>query len=1016
MRFLLFLATSMACLPLLAQPLLFENYTSEQGLSQNSCYAIAQDGYGFMWFGTQDGLNRYDGREFRIYSQQNEIGRKLPSNIITTLHYDKDNDLLWIGTVHGACIYHPRADTLMRISDYFPLAARLENVSIRKIISFRPNEYWVITFNHGLILLNTASKKLHTFFNEESERNNVTAIVEHQGKLLVSLLYSIYELLPLSDSYSFKALHKGYLFPQIKELYSYQETLWIGTMAEGCYYIKGAVDQRENISVLKPVLGGIGGFTADERGNLWIGTRGSGLYRYHVASNSVDRAVQNQYDPSTPCSNYAASVFTDRQDLVWIGYYGGISKFDPLRYQFQHIDDKSSWRGSLVDKVVTRIFHSRRGNTYVGTMNKGMLEWDRERNAFTRFPETETYGIANNVIYDFAEDNKGELWVASCGGLMHVNPQSKAVRYYSEKSLPELNKMYAIIKLARKDSLLIATENGLRYFSLKDRRWHLLPDNVKLKTFIGGQFVYTGRFFYEAEDNTVWLCTEGSGLVKYRYLTNEFEEVDPVNRISLFIRHLFRDGDLFWLATDNGVVVYDPRQNKVLKHINLLLNGTSNVAYAVEKDDMGYFWVSSNTGIFKFNDHYELVQKYETGNGLSFLEYNTACVLRDTKGTLYFGGMGGITGFRPSVLRHNDYCPQPMLTSIHINGKGWYPGMHPGLVERLSLSHNENYLTIGFAVNNFSNETNNRFSYVLKGLDEDRTVYTSDPTASFTSLPPGDYIFELRAANSDGVWSSGVKKIFISILAPWWHRWWFIALVGVLVLSLASWLIHRHIQKIRREAGLQQQLAELEMKSLHAQMNPHFIFNCLNSIKEMIFKDQKQSASRYLSKFAQLIRTSLDQSQQTFISIEQCVEHLRQYLEMEQIRFEDFSYSIEVDEDLIEDKMQIAPMLVQPLVENAVWHGLRNKQGDRKLQIRFRHVQGRLVCEVEDNGPGIHRIKRSESGLFPPHKSFGIANIQERLALLNEKYAMQSSLEIRDKSDEKPANETGTLAILELTV
>ena len=996
------------------QQLWFENYTSEKGLSQNSCFAFGQDANGFMWFGTQDGLNRYDGKDFKIYSQQNEIGKKLPSNIITSLFFDTSKNLLWVGTVQGACLYHPEGDSLMHISDFFPLASRIDNLPIKKIISFKENEYWILTFNNGLIYFNALQGKLNTFFNGEEDRANVTSIVLHDGKIYVSLLYTIYEMVPSEPSYLIKPFHKNYPFPQIRELFSYSNTLWIGTMAAGCYYINNPVQNKENIKAWDKVPGGIGGFTTDKENNLWIGTRGGGLYRYNTKTRAITRAVNNPYDRRSPVSNYTLAMFTDRQGIVWGGFFGGITKYDPLRYQFYNIDESSSLNGSLSDKVIVRIYHAKDGSTFIGTLNKGIMEWDRANNDFKRYPQSEIYGNANNVIYDITEDKTGNLWAASCGGLMHVNRKTKAISYYPEKKLPELNKMYAVIKLKKADSLLIASENGLRFFSLKDKKWRPLPENAKLVTFIGGLYVYTARYFYEDEENTLWLCTEGSGLVRYRYLNNEFEPVEPINKISLFIRHLLPDGPLFWIATDNGLIVYDWQKKKVVKYLVLNTNGSSNVCYALQKDNNGFYWVSTNLGLYKLNSKYEIIQKYDTGNGLSFLEYNTACTFKDHLGGLYFGGMGGITHFNPAVLKQNDYSPAPLITAIKVDGKLWPIKNNANLVSALTFKHTQNFLAIQFAVTNFSNETNNMFSYRLKGLNDNWSDASPNNIATFTSLPPGDYIFELRSANSDGIWSNHIKTLALSILPPWWQTWWFSSLAVLLLASLITFIVTRRIKNIRYEAAVKQQMAELEIKGLHAQMNPHFIFNSLNSIKEMILEDQKQNASRYLSKFAQMIRTSLEQSRQTFITIKQCVDHLQQYLEMEKLRFEDFSYRIEIDDNLSAADTPIAPMLVQPLVENAIWHGLRKKKSDRKLFIRFYNEGKQVICEIEDNGVGLKHTMQSKSSTA--HRSLGITNVRERITLLNEKYHMKCSLNITDKADLPAKKGSGTLAVLQLTV
>lgn len=1001
---------------LMAQPLLFENYTSDKGLSQNSCYTIGQDGYGFMWFGTQDGLNRYDGKEFKIYSQQNEPGKKLPSNIITSLFYDRHKELLWIGTAQGACLYNPAGDSLMKVAEFYQLASRLDNLPVKKIISFKDDEYWIITFNNGLICLNTKLEKLTTFFNTEEDQANVTSIALHDGKIYVSLLYTMYQMIAAGTGYMVEPFHKDYPFPQIRELYSYNKALWIGTMAEGCYYINNPVDKKENIIASKLFPGGIGGFTTDHDNNLWIGTRGGGLYRYDAKNNIVTRAVNRQYDPTSPCSNYSLSIFTDNQGIIWCGFFDGITKHDPLRFQFRNIDEHSSFNGTLADKMIVRMYKTNDGAAFVGTLNKGIMEWNRANNEFIRYPASEVYGNANNVIYDITEDNRGNIWAASCGGLMHVNRKTKAIQYFPEKQLPELNKMYAVIKLKKADSLLIASENGLRFFSLKDNTWHLLPEKVKLTTFVGGLYVYTARYVYEDEKNNLWLCTLGSGLVRYNYISNEFEVIEPVKNISLFVRHLLADGPVFWIGTDNGLVIYNWQQKKVIKQSLLNANGSSNVCYAVQKDDHGFYWVSSNLGLYKFNNKFELLQKYNTGNGLSFLEYNTACTLKDSDGAIYFGGVGGITHFNPGTLIQNNFSPAPLITTIKVNGTAWPLQENPNLVKNLSFTHNQNFLSIQFAVTNFSNESNNTFSYRLKGLNDNWSTAGTGNSATFTSIPPGDYTFELRSANSDGKWSNEIKILAITILPPWWQTWWFISVVVIAIVSLITFIISRRIKTIRTEAALKQQMAELEIKGLHAQMNPHFIFNSLNSIKEMILEDQKQNASRYLSKFAQLIRTSLEQSRQTFITIKQCVDHLQQYLEMEKLRFEDFTYSIEIDENLDVNETQIAPMLVQPLVENALWHGLRSKESDRKLSIRFIKEGTHVICEVEDNGVGLKHTMYSKSTTLPAHRSFGITNIKERLKLLNEKYHLQCSLSIKDKTEVPGRNGTGTVATLQLTV
>jgi LytS/YehU family sensor histidine kinase len=235
----------------------------------------------------------------------------------------------------------------------------------------------------------------------------------------------------------------------------------------------------------------------------------------------------------------------------------------------------------------------------------------------------------------------------------------------------------------------------------------------------------------------------------------------------------------------------------------------------------------------------------------------------------------------------------------------------------------------------------------------------------------------------------------------------------VLALLAGTTLVYRYrMARVREKPNLDKQVAECEMKALHAQMNPHFIFNALNSIREMILRDDNRNASRYLSRFARLIRLNLEHSRQTFISLQQNIEYLESYLEMEQLRFPDFAFRIDVSRELDVNEVRLAPMLIQPLFENAIWHGLLPKDNDKWVQIRFFRDARRLVCEIEDNGIGIRQSLHNKTSGHQTHRSLGINNIQERIAVLNEKYRIRCSLVIRDKTEIGGHTDTGAIITL----
>ena len=1002
--------------PLHSQQLLFENYSSEQGLSQHFGLSIAQDGDGFMWFGTGEGLNRYDGRKFKIFTRLNEAGKKLPSNVILSLSFDSVNNLLWIGTPGGACLYVPSGDSIAALSSFFPFASSLDKLSVKKIVSFSPNEYWVITYNSGLIYLNTKSAALYSFFTSDEDKTNVTDVVWHDGKIIVSLLYNLYTLLPTRTTYRAAQLHVGYQFPQITSLASTAGRLWVGTISRGCYYVKNPVEKKENIAASDIVFGGIQSFGTGNSKELWIATRGSGIHIYDEQTGSTTRAVHNQYDPATPASNIGLCIFKDRQGITWCGTSNGFSKYDPLRYPFSNLDGATSLNGSLTDKTVNRIYTCRDGSRYIGTLNRGIFEWNETNNEFKHFPASAIVDNANNVIYDMTEDESGNLWAATCGGLMELNRKTGEVSYFREKEgTCKYNSMYALVKLKKADSLLIASDEGLRFFSLRDRQWTPVQGRPIKTTLTGGLPAYKwGKYFYEDENNTLWICMGGPGLVRYRYLQNEIETVEPVNKLSSSINYLLPDGQNFLLATGNGIIVYDRVNNRVVKQVDVKGNGFSNMCYAVQKDDNGCFWASTNFGLCKVNAQFELVQKYSTDNGLSFQEYYTASTMKDPGGMLYFGGMGGITYFNPRHLKENNFSPAPLITAINVNDMPLPLDKNSGLVDKLDLNHNQDFISIQFAVTNFSNEANNLFSYRLKGLSDNWSAVGTSNVASFTSLPPGNYTFELRSANSDGKWSDGVKTIAITLYPPWWQTWWFRVGVLLLLSGLIIYFVRKRIRAIRHEANLKQKIAETEMMALRAQINPHFIFNSLNSIREMILNHENKEASHYLSKFAHLMRITLDQSSQSFVSLQGTLDYLHRYIEMEQIRNGQFTYTIDVDETLDTGETVLPPMLIQPFIENAIWHGTAGNHRNININIEFKKQNNQLVCIVDDNGIGIKQSIQNKNGDTNGHHSVGIANIKNRIQLLNEKYNLQSSVTIEDKSKVSGNAESGTLITLRL--
>jgi len=367
--------------------------------------------------------------------------------------------------------------------------------------------------------------------------------------------------------------------------------------------------------------------------------------------------------------------------------------------------------------------------------------------------------------------------------------------------------------------------------------------------------------------------------------------------------------------------------------------------------------------------------------------------------------------FNPDQLTKNNSPPDFFIESVEIaEGNTVF---HPS--GKMELSHLQNNLVVHLGAINYEDAYLQQFAYrFLETGNEAWRETGSQRSIIFSNLSPGTHKLQLKVFIKNNSWPEQVKEIEIVIRPPFWQTSWFIGLAIGLIISALYVLYRLRVRSIREKANIDKQLAELEMKGLHAQMNPHFIFNSLNSIRQMVLSNENKDASHYLSKFAHLIRVTLDQSSESLVSLRSTMEHLDRYIEMEQVRNSQFTCTVIHDEELDIDETMLPPMLIQPFIENALWHGVSPGSKDIDIHVEFHKEKENLVCIIEDNGIGIKQSlrDRKDSGIY--HNPVGIANIQNRMALLSKKFNIQTSIEISDKSDLNKDGQTGTLVILKL--
>ena len=468
------------------------------------------------------------------------------------------------------------------------------------------------------------------------------------------------------------------------------------------------------------------------------------------------------------------------------------------------------------------------------------------------------------------------------------------------------------------------------------------------------------------------------------------------------------DSGSLWLYNDeNGLLQYIINNKKFVQY-NLNDGLLSDNLEALSPVINNSLWIAYRAQLQNFNIHTKKLTTYGQWNSVQMHKPTATYIYYDSSGnSCYLFCKNEIIKFAsvppPTPPTDNKILLQKMIIN---NSKTFFTPDND-----IRLKPGENSLAIYYTVIDFESGADLFYGYKLNNA-ETWTQTGNQHYITLTDLPSGNYLLQLKATTKSG--QEIIKEFSFYIAPPFWKTIWFYVLIFLLLAGIAYYLLRRRISHITQKANIDKLLAQTEMKALHSQMNPHFIFNCLNSIREMILNNENEQASLYLSKFARLIRITLNHSAKQFVSLEDTIDYLTRYLEMESIRTSNFSYTFDVDRDLQTAEIFLPPMLIQPFIENAIWHGA-SPEKKMHLSILFKRKNLELICVVEDDGIGIETsLKNKEDQVN--YQSVGISNIKQRILVLNEKYNLKSTVNIEDKASLSPGSNTGTIVTLHLTI
>ena len=973
------------------QTIHFQSYSSAQGLSQNSVYSMAQTKEGFMWFGTQDGINRFDGKNFHLVlptadsAKNSGFGRY--SKMITALYADK-NDWLWVGTTQEVALYNRYVNKFTLPAETYPGFALPQNPFINKIAEDRSNNIWILTKNEGLYCYSkTEMKMLPLDWQGGTPDNIISFTCNNEGDIWANSKYEIYKLngtvfFPLGIQKIF-----GSKKPTIFEMNIINGEVWFITERSEIIILKEPFSSKPSIIYFSRQYRG-NTFLSDARlihqsdsNTVWIGSRSNGLIKINFAAKTFENASAAGTSYSLK-SQFLLTFFTNPQNITWIGLSGGLAKYDLQKTQF------SLWRNEplpgkpVPDNKLFSIFSDNDEDFYMGTLNGGLLHLNI-KTAQHQYYQPEKYLKENpesKNIYQIIAANNNVLWMATWGGLYSFNRTTKEFILYSNPGDIQTEQLCSVIKLKKQNKLLAGGyKGGLCLFNLDTKKWEPYRDS---KNVLNSSKPLRVRYMQEDDYGNIFMSTEAQNLVRYNYVNGEFTFFPALQKVSCDCRHFCFDEPFIWVATTDGLIQVEIKTMKPLKVWSMNNGLPNNYIYAAVPDGYGHIWLSSNAGLASLDYKKGLCRKFTEDDGLQAMEFNTAVSYKDSKGNIWFGGINGLNMVNPKLNTENNFSPTPIITGINVMNSPYTSDSAIPYIHSITLPYTQNFISFEFKSPNFSQSDNVVYEYMMDGIDTGWNKNGTRNYVNYTQLKPGHYTFRVKAANTNYFWSKAITELEVIIIPPWYKTWWF-NLVSIFVLiTFFAWLFNQRIKTIHYKAAMSQKITETEMAALKAQMNPHFMFNCINSIDAFIQTNDKYNATLYLNKFAKLIRNVLDSSKENIVPFSKDIETLKLYIQLEELRSENkFKTLLDIDEELISSDYKVPPLIIQPFVENAIIHGLRNKEtNDGILSVQVSKTEKHIVYSITDNGIGRVASQKINTG---KGKSYGMEMSYDRVKLFN---------------------------------
>ncbi|MCI0512932.1 hypothetical protein L0128_06955, partial [candidate division KSB1 bacterium] len=822
----------------------FERLNTGHGLSNNLIFCVLQDTKGFLWIGTENGLNRYDGKHFKIYRNDPQDSTSISDNDIRCLFEDRQQRL-WIGTNAGGLNQFDREqEKFIRYQKNPNQSHRLIHNKIAAICEDPQGGLWIGTRSEGLDYFQPESGKFLHFkenmkrnYGQESkhlwdlhidQQNGLWIATENTGLLFIDLnqidfqnpfdpdTIKIHNYRHQSNN-PFSLSHND-----VRKIMAGSDgRLWFGTAGGGInvwdrHTKKFFAHQNHPQSSESISHNFVNRIFIDHLGRLWAGTWGEGL------SLSIDRTYSFMHFKNDPEKSYSLShnaitaIYEDRSGNIWIGTWGGgLNKINPFKYQFQNWRFDPEKANSLGHNIIQTIYEDAAGILWVGTYH-GLTRVQRELNAFQQL-KIDLHGKIDanaNYIITIYEDRSGQLWVGTGRGLYQIDRNRHRFQKISPRFQPlEGKKITAIFEEPSGDFWIGTEAVGLYQYKNQSKSFsHHFPkegDATKISS-------HTINFIYSKHAPDLWIGTD-NGMNRYHTARNHFEHFPNRNQShdsflhnSMLVAHEDQSGR-FWVGSQAGLFRLDiPTRTFFPTVIDAAIYGI------LEADDLN-LWISTNQGLIHFDPNQGIIKKqYDIRNGLLFDKFHQNAFFKSRRtGELFFGGVDGLVSFFPGQIRTNPFIPPIVITDFQIFNQSvtiGSPFLPKSIVETkaISLTHTEKVISFEFAALDFVNPTANQYAYQMAGFDQDWIQAGHRSFVTYTNLPPGNYQFKVKGANNDGRWNETGASIRLKVKPPYWQTPWaylfYLMLISLVI--YAGWRFNQYRTRLHYQLKMQQFEAE----------------------------------------------------------------------------------------------------------------------------------------------------------------------------------------------------------------